>query len=381
MSVRVDPSFLEELRRFGAADVTACFNCGNCTAVCPLAGEEGSFPRRLIRYAQLGLRQRLAASRELWLCYGCGDCSETCPRQADPTGFLASARRYFISAWDLTTIAPRLYTSPIFTACLIGVLTVVLTGMFLGSGGRSNPQRLDLFGFVDLQWIHYTGIAVLALAGLAMVANIANFVRASLLAIRPGPQGPRPLLQAAWGAIGDTLKELALQRNFGKCESPIKSAQGHWYLNMRFLHLAIMWGFLGLWGATALDFLFKTPGSFVPLWYPARLLGSVSGLLVLYGTSVAILFRLTKKGGRLFASTLLSDWLLLGLLWTVTASGFAVEIAVYQAEGPAWGYVAFLLHVVTAMELLILMPFTKFAHALYRPLGIWAFHLKARRQG
>lgn len=381
MSVRVDPGFLEELRRFGAADVTACFNCGNCTAVCSLAGKEGSFPRRLIRYAQLGLRQRLAASRELWLCYACGDCSETCPRQADPSEFLASAKRYFISAWDLTTVARRLYTSPVFAACLLGILTILLTGMFLGSGGRLNPQRLDLFGFIDLQWIHYTGIAVLALAGLAMVANIANFVRASFLAIPPGPQGARPLLHDAWGAMGDTVKELTLQRNFGKCESSIESAQGRWYLSRRFLHLAIMWGFLGLWGATALDFLFKAPGSFVPLWYPARLLGTASGLLLFYGSSVAILLRLTKKGGSSFAYTLLSDWLLLGLLWIVTASGFAVEIAVYQADGPTWGYVAFLLHVVTAMELLILMPFTKFAHAFYRPLGIWAFHLKARRQG
>lgn len=102
MSVRVDPSFLGELRRFGAADVTACFNCGKCTAICSLAGEKGSFPRRLIRLAQLGLRQRLSASRELWLCYSCGDCSDTCPRQAEPGEFMASARRYFVSAWDLT---------------------------------------------------------------------------------------------------------------------------------------------------------------------------------------------------------------------------------------------------------------------------------------
>lgn len=380
MSVRVDPAFLEELRRFGAAGVTACFNCGNCTAVCSLAGEEGSFPRRLIRLAQLGLRKRLAASRELWLCYSCGDCSDTCPRQADPAEFLASARRYFISAWDLTSIARRLYTSPAFTASFLGILTLLLTGMFLGSGGRLNPQRLDLFGFIDLQWVHYTGVAVLALAALAMVANIASFVRASVVSIFPRPQGTRALLQDAWGAIGDTVKELSLQRNFGECESSVESAHGRWYLSRRFLHLAIMWGFLGLWGATGLDFLFKTPGSFVPLWYPARLLGTASGLLLLYGTSVAILFRLTKKGGSAFAHTFLSDWLLLGLLWIVTASGFAVEIAAYQAGGPIWGYAAFLLHVVTAMELLILMPFTKFVHAIYRPLGIWAFHLKVRRR-
>ena len=50
-----------------------------------------------------------------------------------------------------------------------------------------------------------------------------------------------------------------------------------WYLSRRWVHLAIMWGFLGLFAATILDFLFKVPGSPVPLWYPARLLAMCLG--------------------------------------------------------------------------------------------------------
>ncbi|HET9680446.1 MAG TPA: 4Fe-4S dicluster domain-containing protein, partial [Candidatus Limnocylindrales bacterium] len=78
-ATRVDPSLLDDIRRFGAADVSACFSCGVCTATCPLVTDEGTFPRRMIRYAQLGLRDRLLSSRELWTCYACGQCSEQCP--------------------------------------------------------------------------------------------------------------------------------------------------------------------------------------------------------------------------------------------------------------------------------------------------------------
>ena len=35
MAVTVDQTLLPELQRYGAFDVAACFNCGNCTAVCP----------------------------------------------------------------------------------------------------------------------------------------------------------------------------------------------------------------------------------------------------------------------------------------------------------------------------------------------------------
>ena len=380
MAVRVDPTFLGELDRFGAFDVRGCFNCGNCTAVCPLSQGGESFPRRLIRFAQLGMRDRLASSKEVWLCYYCGECSETCPRQAEPGEFMASARRYFISAWDLTTLARRLYTSRLFTAIFMGTLAVLFTVMFLSSGGKMNLQRPDLFGFIHLQWIHYTGLVVLALAGLAVTVNVMNLVRRLSGSLPPQPPGQGSFLRDAWGAARETVKELAAQARFVDCEAQRSARQEAWYLSQRWVHLGIMWGFLGLFAATALDFLFKVPGSHVPLWYPPRLVGMASGLALLYGTTVAMGKRLTHEGGSAFIHSLLSDWLLLGLLWSVALSGFLLEVAVYQPEGSTWEYAAFLVHVVLALELLILLPFTKFAHMLYRPLALWILNLRLKRE-
>ena len=53
MSTQVDLTCIEDIKAFGAFDVKACFNCGNCTAVCGLTDNDASFPRKFIRYIQL----------------------------------------------------------------------------------------------------------------------------------------------------------------------------------------------------------------------------------------------------------------------------------------------------------------------------------------
>src|SRR5450756_2977185 len=77
MSTRVDRNLYPELQRFGATDISACFNCGVCSAICPLSVDGASFPRRMSRYAQLGMREKLLSSPELWSCYGCSAVSYT----------------------------------------------------------------------------------------------------------------------------------------------------------------------------------------------------------------------------------------------------------------------------------------------------------------
>ena len=64
-----------------------------------------------------------------------------------------------------------------------------------------------------------------------------------------------------------------------------------------------------------------------------------------------------------------SDWLLLVLLLIAGVTGFIIEVALYLPPTPAWGYWIFLFHVAAAMELILLMPFTKFAHTIYRPVA------------
>jgi nitrate reductase gamma subunit len=142
-----------------------------------------------------------------------------------------------------------------------------------------------------------------------------------------------------------------------------------------------MWGFLGLLAATILDYGLalvgiKASGTPVPIWYPVRLLGTVAGLLLVYGATMLIVRRL-RGAERSVRRSSSADWTLLALVWITGITGFALELALYLPGAPAWGYWVFLFHVAVAMELVILAPFMKLAHAVYRPVALFFLALAA----
>ena len=94
----ISPEFAEELERFGMDTTCECFNCGTCAAICPLIYEH--FPRRMIRYAQIGARESiLQSAQELWRCLHCGLCTQTCPRGANPGELILGLRRFVVNHW------------------------------------------------------------------------------------------------------------------------------------------------------------------------------------------------------------------------------------------------------------------------------------------
>ena len=378
MSARVDPRLLSEIKKYGTVSVDKCFNCGNCTAICPLSTNGETFPRRLIRYAQLGLKKPLLESKELWLCYACGECTQTCPRQADPGEFMAAARSYAIASYDPLGLAKVLYTSPILSVLLLVLLGCLIALVAYTSHGIMPADTLRLFDFIPAAVIHNMGVAalvIIALTGLAGAVNMFVHVRReNALLTTPG-------VWLNWlGALWETLAvEVLAQRRYQRdCKSATDPRP--WFLQKWFVHASTMWGFLGLFAATVLDYGLellglRPTGTWVPLWYPVRLLGTVAGLFLVFGTSLAIFNRLRKADETTFHSSV-SDWAFLVLLWLAGVSGFLLEIAVYLPHPAVWAYWTLLGHIAVAGELLLLAPFTKFAHAMYRTIALYLHALK-----
>ncbi len=65
----------------GGEGIKACFGCAACSARCPVGTLVPDYdPRRLIRLALIGDRQRVLASPLIWLCSACHGCAEVCPQ-------------------------------------------------------------------------------------------------------------------------------------------------------------------------------------------------------------------------------------------------------------------------------------------------------------
>ncbi len=90
----VDPEFKRRVMAIPGADkLTYCFQCGTCTAACPIGRRVEEFrPRIIARMAILGLKKPLLAGELLWLCAGCYACQERCPQQVKPTDVIAALR-------------------------------------------------------------------------------------------------------------------------------------------------------------------------------------------------------------------------------------------------------------------------------------------------
>ncbi|MGD8657722.1 MAG: 4Fe-4S dicluster domain-containing protein, partial [Desulfobacterales bacterium] len=111
MNNGVDCELYQEVAQLGARDMDICMQCGTCSASCPLSSGMNAFPRKIYRYLQLGLKDKLLQSPVPWLCYYCGECNTDCPRGAEPAETMMATRRWLTAQYDWTGLARRFYLS------------------------------------------------------------------------------------------------------------------------------------------------------------------------------------------------------------------------------------------------------------------------------
>ena len=81
------------LKEFGTAALSKCFQCGVCTASCPVREIEANFnPRKIMKLAKLGLKEEVFKSDFIWLCSMCFMCHERCPQDVRPPDVMTVLR-------------------------------------------------------------------------------------------------------------------------------------------------------------------------------------------------------------------------------------------------------------------------------------------------
>lgn len=75
--------FTQEVIGRSGERVDWCYQCGKCTAGCPVTFTMDIEPSRVMRLVQLGQEERVLKSKAIWLCVGCQTCTTRCPQEID----------------------------------------------------------------------------------------------------------------------------------------------------------------------------------------------------------------------------------------------------------------------------------------------------------
>lgn len=71
--------------------LSRCYQCGKCTAGCPMSEEMDITPSRMMRMLQYddpAMEEEALRSYSVWLCLTCGTCLARCPQEIDIPGVM-----------------------------------------------------------------------------------------------------------------------------------------------------------------------------------------------------------------------------------------------------------------------------------------------------
>jgi heterodisulfide reductase subunit C len=93
----MDLSFVRKVEALSGTSVRRCFQCGKCSAGCPMATFMEHPPNRVVRLLQLGQWRRILEGRSIWYCASCETCSTRCPNKVHLASIMDALRKL---SWD-----------------------------------------------------------------------------------------------------------------------------------------------------------------------------------------------------------------------------------------------------------------------------------------
>ncbi len=391
VAVQPDRDFRNRLIASGGEDLKKCFQCATCSVVCEVSSATEPFPRKEMIWAQWGLKDRLVADVDIWLCHQCNDCSLRCPRGARPGDVMAAVRReailhYSVPRWlGVWVNQPRFMPLLLLVPCLLLGVASWLRGpleKLLGSSYSANRIVISYWSQLP-QWLLIAFFVPFVLLDVAVIAwGVMRFWRDLKTRdhdARCADKGPGQGLPLA-ASIRAVARNILLHEDFDRC------TVNHPRMNA---HRLVLFGFVGLlvvdlWVLTSrfnplLKDTFVYPFSF---WSPWKILANLAGSAVLIGCALMVRDRMARPNrmGALCDGTWF-DWMFLGLAVAAVLTGFGCEILHYARVDPL-RYAAYVIHLASVFALIVLLPYSKFAHVIYRATAmVYAAHTGRQRQG
>ncbi len=79
-------------------NIENCYQCGKCTAGCPMAERMDLAPNQIVRLVQLGQTAKATASDAVWTCISCQTCSTRCPKSVEIAGLMDRLRQLSVES-------------------------------------------------------------------------------------------------------------------------------------------------------------------------------------------------------------------------------------------------------------------------------------------
>jgi quinone-modifying oxidoreductase, subunit QmoC len=359
MISNVDSKLYHEVAKFGARDMEICMQCGTCSASCPLSSGTNTFPRKIYRYLQLGLKDKLLKSPEPWLCYYCGDCNKDCPRGAEPAETMMAVRRWLTAQYDWTGLARRFYLSE---AWEIGALAAVALGiivLFCLFHGPVVTDRVSVSSFAPVIWIEIGDLTMAAILSAFLLSNAFRMYRF----IMSDTKVPFWLYITEAKAF---VLNFATQKRWRQCGEDRSRWLKHFILVSGYLTMMTLVIVCIRW--------FQVDDS---SWHFTSIFGYYATGVLLAMTVEMFRSRL-KKEESIHRYSEFSDWLFLILLFSTTLTGIMMH-TLRLAGWPMGTYIMYVIHLAIAVPMLIVeVPFGKWSHLFYRPLAIFLATVKEK---
>lgn len=346
---KINPKFQSELKKYGAGDFNACYNCGTCTAICSLSTEENSFPREMVRFSSLGLEDEIQSSLKPWLCYYCGECTSHCPRVAEPGELMMSLRRWLMAKYDWTGLSGLLYKSLFLTWTALILVAIGVFGFAYSTG--FDMDKIMHFG-------HY--FEMYAIGAVFVVILIPNIARMWYFTILK-PKKKVPFMTYV-KSLGDFFVHMFTQKRSLGCDDN----KWRW-----FEHFILVLGYMSLLFTTVFLDWFATENMAIII------LGYVESAIIFIVTFDFVTSRI-KKNREMNKHSQPSDWFFVIWLLLMGVSAFAVRLFIdlYILQNNFW---MFLFHfTILAQWAMIIVPFGKWTHFMYRSFAMYFERLLAK---
>ncbi len=379
MNVQPDREFIQVVKEAGGDTLKQCYQCATCSVACPLSTDGSPFPRREMIYAQWGLKDKLVSDPNVFLCHHCGDCTTMCPRGARPGEVLSAIRAFVYTSLGWPQSLAKMCTSIKNLPTLVGIPALVVFLMWIISGGMHIPSGehfakvgyQQFFGhwdyhllsknvlFIDIIMLTAVGIAVYSL-----YRGISVLWKAMSSSLKQGEVGYRPgVVQFVKEFLWPSLVEIVQHKRFEECKENHSRVRGHKPLMLAFIGLFIV-TIYSMVKNDVFGIFFPSLHGPISLWNPVKWLANVAAVAMIFG--IVVLWKNRKKmeaEGK--ARNTFYDWFYIWIIAAVGVTGLAAEL-LRIVSIPSLGYIIYYLHLVSVVMLFLYLPYSKFAHIVYR---------------